>query len=166
MEMENISKDDSCNRQIKINLLLCQIPSQSFIKQASGLTGQQLFDQVFQLTLLKVNERISTVDCQLCENFSASIDQSKEIAQHLYWKHEMKNRERILSMFNSESLEFTIYNLVDTNREAYKADHPAYCHQVMPQTKFLSAQLLIFSKSVFLDAKIHGFLSRFFADFG
>ena len=120
------------------------------MKKASGLTGQQLFDQVLLLSLLKVDERSNTVDCQLCENFSANIDQSKEVAQHLYWKHEMKNRERILSMFNSESLEFTIYSLVDTNREAYKSDHPAYCHQVLPQTKFQSAQLLLFSKYVFL----------------
>ena len=52
----------------------------------------------------------------------------QDLASHLYWKHEMKNRERVLSMFNPEASEFTVYNLVDVNREVFKSDHPAYYH--------------------------------------
>ena len=66
----------------------------------ASVSNSQLFDSVLQLTLLRVDE--VGVSCSLCA-FSAGLGQTKELADHLYWRHEMKNRERMLSLFNPEA---------------------------------------------------------------
>ena len=80
---------------------------------------------MLQLTLLRVDD--VGVSCSLC-TVTFGLDQIKELADHLYWRHEMKNRERMLSLYNPNASVFSVYNLVEANREVYKPDHPAYCH--------------------------------------
>ena len=93
--------------------------------QESVLTSNQLFERMLQLTLLRVDD--VGVSCSLC-TVTFGLDQIKELADHLYWRHEMKNRERMLSLFNPNASVFSVYNLVEANREVFKPDHPAYCH--------------------------------------